>query len=53
MKKTIAAYIACLAIFAVSFYIFLVGVADLQAEREEHARIHHPAPVAGVRVVTK
>ena len=53
MKRTIAAYVACLAIFAASFYIFMIGIADLQSEREEHARIHHPAPVVGVRVVTK
>ena len=50
MKKTIAAYIFCLSVFAVSFYLFLVGIANVQAEREEHARIH---PAQGVRVVTK
>ena len=53
MNRTIAAYIFTLACFGFCFWLFLVGIADLQAEREEHARIHHPAPVAGVRVVTK
>ena len=44
-------YLATLSIFAITLWLFLVGVATVQGEREEHSRIHGrvPAQVAGVR----